>query len=266
VKNIKFQNIRGEFKRVRGEIFSYLLALFKKTKEPDSKFIIFSKGRTGSNLLRTLLNSHPEIVCEGDIFLRLYVRILSLKLYIKGRIAKNPTNVYGFQLKLTQLERQKIDAKQFLSYLHENGWKIIYLSRKNLFRRIISAKVANSRHQWLYHDSKSGSDYSTSFKIHLDGEKLLTSLEKAEISELKDKALLEQLPYLEIFYEDDLLKAEQHQKTADKIFDFLGVQSASIETNMVRTPYQNLAEVIENYDEIAALLSKTKYAHYLEED
>ncbi|MCK5523308.1 MAG: hypothetical protein KAI83_09265 [Thiomargarita sp.] len=265
MKNIKFQNIRGEFKRVRGEIFSYLLALFKKTKEPDSKFIIFSKGRTGSNLLRTLLNSHPEIVCEGDILLRLYVRILSLKLYIKGRIAKNPTNVYGFQLQRAQLNHEKIEAKDFLSDLHNNGWKIIYLRRKNRFRQKISSKIAISRNQWLY-SSKSNSEPSTSFKVHVDTQELLTELENAENAALKDKADLKEIPYIEIIYEDDLLKAGQHQKTADKIFDFLGVQSAPVETNMIKTPYQNLAEVIENYDEITALLSKTKYAHYLEED
>ena len=33
-----------------------------------NNFIIFGQGRSGSNLLRTLLNSHPQIYCDIEIF------------------------------------------------------------------------------------------------------------------------------------------------------------------------------------------------------
>ena len=49
--------------------------LFSLWGDQDYKpFIILSRSRTGSNLLVSLLNSHPQIFCEGEIFGRLGVR------------------------------------------------------------------------------------------------------------------------------------------------------------------------------------------------
>src|SRR5215470_17880833 len=36
-----------------------------------TKFIVLSRSRTGSNLLQSLLSSHPEIVTENEILQRL---------------------------------------------------------------------------------------------------------------------------------------------------------------------------------------------------
>ncbi len=36
-------------------------------KNKTSKFIIFGQGRSGSTLLKQLLDSHPEITCEGEL-------------------------------------------------------------------------------------------------------------------------------------------------------------------------------------------------------
>ncbi len=257
--------IQTEFKNVRREMYFYLLAMFKKNRMPDTKFILFSQGRTGSNLLRTLLHSHPDIFCDGDIFVHRYIKMLSPKLYLKGHLANATAKVYGFQLKLDALERFEKDAKRALSDFHENGWKIIYLRRKNLFRRKLSAKMAIAKNKWLY-TSDNRLESSQSVKFHWDCDELLASLEDADRREQKDTEVLGQLPYLEIIYEDELSKAEQHQKTADKLFDFLGVQSATIHTNMVKTPFQSPEEIIENYDEVVTFLSQTKYAHFLEDN
>lgn len=196
-----------EFKTVKREIYFYLLALLKKTSIPQTRFILFSQGRTGSNLLRTLLHSHPDIVCSGDMLVHPYIQLLSPKLYMKGHLARSGTNtkVFGIQLKLPHEERFERKAKRFLSYFHENGWKIIYLRIKNLFQRKLSAKIAIAKNQWLYFSNAHREDPSQPFKVHWNCDELLASLEDAERREQYDIAVLEQLPKLEIIYEDDLI-------------------------------------------------------------
>jgi len=193
--------ITKEFKKVGWEMYFYQLALLKKTGIPhNTRFILFSQGRTGSNLLRTLLDSHPDIACDGDIFVHRYIKMLSPKLYIKGHLAKaSGAKVYGFQLKLSALEEFEKDAKRFLSDFHENGWKIIYLRRKNLFRRKMSAKIAIAKNKWLY-AKEQHLESAQSFKFHWDCDELLASLKDAERREQKDAEVLKELPYLEIIY------------------------------------------------------------------
>ena len=76
--------------------------------------------------------------------------------------------------------------------------------------------------------------------------------------------MLESLPYLEIIYEENLLTTNQHQPTADKIFTYLNLPSVPVKTSLQKTPYK-ISEVIENYEEIAAILKQTQYAKFLEE-
>ncbi len=40
--------------------------IFKRSTK--SKFIIFGQGRSGSTLLMELLDSHPEIKCDSELF------------------------------------------------------------------------------------------------------------------------------------------------------------------------------------------------------
>ena len=80
---------------------------------------------------------------------------------------------------------------------------------------------------------------------------------------MKEKKIIEALPHITIAYERDLLSAEQHQATADKIFDYLGLASVAVKTKCVRTSSDNLADFIENYEEVVNVISQTKYAKFL---
>ncbi|NJO15200.1 MAG: sulfotransferase [Thioploca sp.] len=259
---MKLNLIKHDIRSVGQEMRSYLRVLLKKDRL-NNKFVIFGQGRTGSNLVRTLLQSHPQIICRGELFLRYYLKVFMPKLFLQGQLAKCPSNkVYGFQLQPVHLSFHQVDSKAFLSYLHNQGWKIIYLKRKNWLHQKISAMIAIRKNKWHYQASDAKTDKST--KIHLNSNDLIKELEKKGLDYTKDKEMLESLPYIEIIYEDDLLTAEQHQSTADKIFAYLNLASAPVKTSLQKTPYK-ISEVIENYEEIATLLSQTQYAPFLKE-
>ena len=44
--------------------------LLTSSRKPPTKFVIFGRGRSGSTLLVSLLNSNPDIHCDGEILSR----------------------------------------------------------------------------------------------------------------------------------------------------------------------------------------------------
>jgi len=61
----------------------------------------------------------------------------------KARAARIQENTYGFKVKIYQLtDDQKIDPHSFLTQLHNQEWKIIYLKRLNALRQSLSMLIA----------------------------------------------------------------------------------------------------------------------------
>ncbi len=98
-------------------------------------------GRSGSNLLASLLRCHPDIDCEGEILSR---RIIGYTpwphVWVQGRRALHHRPWYGFKLKIYHLTTDQgvRDPSGFLTTLVGEGWKIIHLRRRNLLRQSLS--------------------------------------------------------------------------------------------------------------------------------
>jgi hypothetical protein len=67
-------------------------------------------------------------------------------------------------------------------------------------------------------------------------------------------------PVLNLVYEDDLLDPESQQRTADRVCDYLGLPSARVQTDLVKIAPRSVADQLENFDEVAALLAQTRFA------
>jgi len=258
---ISMKKLKRDLRKVLFEIVNYGIALTKNVH--NKKFVILAGPRTGGHLLIDLLNSHPQIYCEGEILHPNRVnKLFSLPLYIKGRTARIEKNVvHGFKVDINQIKRQKIEPQPFLSHLHHKNWKIIYLQRRNLLLQAISLHIAIARNQW----SDTSATPLINSKFTIDSDQLIQNIQKRESCCLEEREVLAQLPHITICYDDELLKAEQHQKTADRIFEYLGVDSVPVQTNLARTSTDNLSDFLENYDEIISVLNKTKYAKFLTE-
>ena len=64
-------------------------------------------------------------------------------------------------------------------------------------------------------------------------------------------------------YNGDLSQAKNHQPTADKVFAYLGLERRQVQTPLIRTSSDHLADQLQNYEAINKALIYTKYAHYL---
>ena len=246
------------------ELKFYLSAFLEFLNKDIKKFIIFAQGRSGSSFLTDLLNSHPDIRCDGEI---LNVKWSGKKLfptfYVKSVAKTSKEKVYGFHVKFYQLydlhnrPHQNVNPKKFLINLHKSDWKIIYLKRNNVFRQTISNFVAES--SGIYH--LRNEDELNLPKIQIDVDRILERMAGRIKCLSYEKEILKTIPHLEIIYEIDLLK--NPEKGIDKVLKYLEVRPYPVKSTLHRTSKDKLQDYIINYNEISEHISKTKYSKYL---
>jgi len=254
-------------KPIIDEFLTYLRALFFLRKK--TKFVIFSQGRTGSTLLVDLLNNHPDIQCDDEILnVQLSGKRIFPILFVKAKANLNKKKVYGFKVKIYQLNNlnlmkshpdQNKDPKKFLINLYKSGWKIIYLTRKNILRQVISSHIAEKRGS--YHHRTTEGKLALP-KMYIDPKEILIQIKNREGYKDFEEEILKHIPHLKIIYEEDLLVNKQ--KTLNKIFVYLGLDSYPVKSNLVRTSKKNLKDYIINYKELVKSISKTQYRYFLE--
>ena len=254
---------------IYNEYVSYLFTFipFLSRKKGIQKFIIFSQGRTGSTLLVKILNSHPDIVCEREIF-QLKNIIFSGQIHnpyrmINGKELIYRKKVYGFKAKIYQLNEQRRligGSKEFLRNATNNGWKLLYLKRGNLIQHVLSSLVAENLNTYHFNSNGEKSTYDK-LKLELDVHDLIKRLDERRNYLEQEKEALEGREYMEISYEK---LSEYPQEVADEIFSFLGINSVRIDIPLQKSNTKSVEELVSNYDEIASALKSTEYAKFLD--
>jgi hypothetical protein len=240
------------------EAYTYLTYPFSPKRSPAQKFFIFTTGRSGSNLLVSLLNSHPLIQCNSELLLK---RVLKPELYLACHERLSRKDVYGFKLLSIHLEIQHIrDPKGFIDRLCSSGYQIISLKRRNIVRQSISHLYASYRGKF-HHLQDQGEQVFV--PMRLEPEQLFQELQLLERLNALGDQLLADRPYLSLFYEDDLSDAARQQGTVDRISEFLGIPPAKLGTSLVKTTPEDLSVIIENFAEIRDCLAGTPYGSYL---
>lgn len=243
-------------KRVK-EILAYASAVVRPSPANDVKFVIFTQGRSGSQLLCDLLDSHPQIHCDKEILANLTVgKVLFPYQFLQGRRAQQSHKAaYGFKVKINQLLlEQKLEPEAFLRGLLDRGWKLIYLKREDCYGQALSYLVAAGRQK--YHDT-SEADFKD-VKVHIDCAKLVTRAKAQEAYLQQESELLKRLPHIAISYEEDLAPNELHQQTLDRVFNYLGLPSSPVCTKLIKTTQNRMPDLLENYDEVMAVLNQAE--------
>ena len=252
---------------VKRLLLPYYRLLFVRHGLPNTKFVVLAQGRSGSTLLAHLLNNHPGIFCDGEIFMRrTYGRILfpyfhivnhSKSAYVRGKSA------YGFKMKIYQffIDQRIRGYGELIHKLNEEGWKFIHLRRLNVLKQCLSNQVYEA-HGF---SSTRDSDRLKGIRINVDCDRLLKSMRfRIWCNKLEDKALRD-CPHLSITYEEDLLDNARHQRTADKIFEYLEVPTVSVESNLKKIASDHLADNIINYDEFREIVRNSEFGELAEQ-
>ena len=190
-----------------------------------TKFIITCAPRTGSTMLRMMLNSHPEIVCHGEAITlkrppnlgKKYQDYIGKTSQELAQIrAENPVNflysyiwnkeyykanskAVGLKLKYRQLQEEFKEV--FQAILEDKEIRIIHLTRRNLLKRYLSnllvtsgktsTVILNSEESQL--QRKLLKDYF--YNRLADSGKTSTAILKPEESQLQQKLLKDEVSH-----------------------------------------------------------------------
>lgn len=255
---------------IKTEFFGYARELQLHTKRlinvahhPKQKFVIFSTGRSGSTLLLNLMNNNPKIHCAGEL---LRSKTLSPRKVIKHSSQINDKQVFGFKLlsyQLLNLQPTIKNKKSFLEHLVEDGYQIIYLERKNSLLQALSVIYAMERNVWHYKNEVN----IEHTKITLNPQKLANMIHEFEQFKLKERALLGNLPYLYINYEQDLEQAANLKTTVFKLERYLNLSLQEPLIHLRKVTPRKLSSFLHNAREISKFVhSQKKYEQFTTSD
>jgi LPS sulfotransferase NodH len=247
----------------------------------QTRFVIFGVQRTGTTLLMSLLDQHPDVTCVGELFqyriedvqygvrrFRAYVhdsparRVLDL-IRFGGIVHDYLDTVYpllgagaaGFKIMLDQIRRYR----SVLGYFTQNHFKIIHVIRTNILRTHISR--LHARQSGIYQSVQTIADS----KIRVPVTSLLQELSSLAADNARLATLVSELGLSCYSTTYEKLRGEQWSSEKRELLSFLGVDPAvDLRPRSVKLTPDELELVVANYDEMVRVLEGTPYETYLE--
>lgn len=217
-------------------------------------FVIFSRARSGSTLLVSLLDQLQSVWCDGEI---LSHAVMSPTGYALRCSKRRTEEIYGFKVLSYQLaEVQALrDPLEFFRTLTDRGFAVIHLTRASVWQAL-SIKIASDTSQYhVAQPSEKGTKRARRLH-HVDvssfSKRLLWNQELAAF----ERALMAETPHLHIHYDQDLLHREAQQKTIDRICDFLETPRQPVIAGLQKILGESLDEIVSNADEVRSELRR----------
>lgn len=242
-----------------------------------ASFVVVGRSRVGSNLLRSLLNAHPQIVAFGEVFRdvneldwdhtgyfqsssvrdllqREPVRFLEARLF--GRYPRNVRAV-GFKL-FYYHARDGAQAGVWPWILEHRDIRVIHLKRGNLLETHVSRKRAALTGQWV---NTSGRQ-DEAVALTLDYDEVLADFRQTRAWEVECDQAFAGHPLLQVTYEQ---LASDYQAEARRLEAFLGVEPHAVQPSTFRQSTQSLSDTVSNYHELKARFAGTPWTGFFTE-
>jgi LPS sulfotransferase NodH len=229
------------------------------------RFLIYSQPRTGSTWLVDLLNNHPEIQCDGELFSSDWKhsrRVWSRRLlrsfpipYLQLRAATCKDPAYGFKV----LHYQTHHQRGLLGRLHQRGWQIIHLRRAQLWSQAVSDQLAiqTKRYHRTHHDPVHTD------QIRIEPAAILHKIDSLKRQSHDETRTLEGILHLRIEYERDLVDDSVRDLTLSRIHVMLGVSASPGASVFLPTYDRPMHQVVANYQEIVDCVRNSCHADVL---
>jgi LPS sulfotransferase NodH len=238
-------------------------------------FVIVFLPRTGSNLLASMLDSHPDIICHHELFNPTEIhRSLSYKhtSLSFGSVADRDRAPFAFVARAFAFADGKravgfkIAPGQndavLLSLLLNRRIRKILLERLNWIQAYTSAAIAERTEVWSVLKDRAGGERTGGSKVRVDVADLRRFVRKRRLFRLLTHGLLRLTfqRFLTLDYEDLADPA-----VARRILDFVGVRpDHPLETRTTKQNPTHLRDRIENYEEVRRALAGTGLAKLLD--
>ena len=223
------------------------------------RFIILTRSRTGSTLLRSYLNSHPNIFVEGEIFGRLRGRDPIARL--RAAFGRQPLYIRAKGFKIFYYHPLDARADELWDGLeaHEDV-KVIHLTRRNVLRTLLSRKIAGIERAYV--GNRFDAVDPESKRIVMTVSELADGFRQTREWELGAANRFRKHPTLDVTYEE---LASLPQETFGRVLAFLGQDYRALRTGMTRQNAESLRYLIRNYDELKAGFAGSPWEPYFDE-
>ena len=233
-------------------------SLVSQPNRDVTAFMIIGRARSGTTLLTRLLNSHSQILCDGEMLKCNVVDPVGLAV----RLARKSTaQAYGFKFlsyQMVQSHRMR-DPRRFLGRLQDKGFRFIHLQRETLAQTLSLAVAQSSRR---YHSDRHGGPVvAGDAMIHLDPAIFVQRIAWNEALLTYEKASLKDIPHLSLQYESDLGETAAQAATTARLFDWLDVPREEAGSNLKKMLPTAPENIVENWENVVAALNAAGYGH-----
>lgn len=248
------RTVRKNAKSIKAAIYKMLSSIGHSDFKP---FIVLSRSRTGTNLLLSYLNSHPNIRAEGELFRRLNGR--SYKSILSKTFSKQPFYIQAKGFKIFYYHPLDDSSSHIWKDLNNlASLSVIHMKRRNIFRTLISRKIAGSQNVWK---ATSSNDLRMNKSIMFSVEELEHGFKQTRKWERGGDELFRNHPVLSVYYED---LVEDVEGTFAEITNFLGVRCIKPKTKMLKQNPETQIDLVTNYSELRQVFSGTKWESFFE--
>ena len=230
-------------------------------------FVILNAPRCGSNMLATVLNSHPDVLCHHEIFnphVIGYARHLQDDTFTLGTMDERQRDPIDFLGRLWSVrlgrrcvgfklcERQ--NERVYRHVLDDTSVKKIILKRRNRVRRFVSLLRAERTGEWVVYRGSARRAEDTA--IDVDPAAFLEDLatNDAYYAELEETLRATNQIAITCDFED-----LRTRETRSRLLEFLGVPVAELEEDTLPLMLRPLSEVVTNFAELQAALRGTEF-------
>jgi LPS sulfotransferase NodH len=221
-------------------------------------FVIVADLRTGSTLLSTSLNRHPEIRCYGELFhpedfpdnqLDAVSRHeLSARQLVDQALAASGFKAVGFRaMVFLPLDSHPRWADAWQCLAERDELRVIWLTRRDRLSQYVSMLVAE--HTGVYHpfDNDPLLRPENRPTITVDPQQFRHWVEERDRLAAERRAWLAARPALELDYET---LTERWPEVVVRVQEFLGVTIHPLAQGKRKQETRPLAEIIANYHEL----------------
>jgi hypothetical protein len=243
---------------------------------------LFHIGRCGSSVLGNLLDQHPAIRWDREIYFHWWTRsdkrfqrwdsetFLRRNMWAAGR------RWYGFEMKFLAAQHLAIVGLPLAEYVAEieraGVTRHVVLERRNALRRMISQKKGRSSKQ---RHARVGEERESIPAVTLDVEStriwkggpaqpLLACIDEITETYAELLRLLGGREVLQLTFEEDIA-AEGPHRAYERMCAFLGLEPVSTVVHTQRLHAQPVRELVENFDQVAAALRGTPHEWMLDD-
>jgi hypothetical protein len=201
-----------------------------------TRFLIFSLSRSGSSSLRDILDCHPQVRCAFEPFnpsTRLgekYGRSITDEATLEQALARVWEGYSGIKhvwnynrLPFGAADNQRLN-RHLLAVCNA---RVIYLKRRNVLRRIVSAEISHQSQQWSSNARARWQVRRSKFEpLDISWLRWQLEHEHAAIESFRGCLVRAQIPFFDLWYEDLFGEFDPPEGCLDKvqeIFSFLGL-------------------------------------------